>query len=251
MPPRTDGLRSASPPRALLLDLDDTILDSRSSLRLAWHEVSRAVSTRLPELAPDAVREQIGRSTRWYWSDPERVQSGRVDLPRARREILEHVLTALGRPHAELAAETARLYTRIREERLELLPGAIDALERLRARVGSLGLVTNGAAPVQRAKIERFRLAGYFDAIVVEGELGIGKPDARVFAHALAALGAPAGESWMAGDDYEADVAGALAAGLEAVWIEPDGRSEPPSRLVGRSPLIVRSLLELAERLEG
>ncbi len=65
------------------------------------------------------------------------------------------------------------------------------ALAAVRAQVPSLGLVTNGAAAAQRAKIERFELARFFDVIVVEGEAGFGKPDPRVFERALARCAFP------------------------------------------------------------
>ena len=51
-----------------------------------------------------------------------------------------------------------------------------------------LGLVTNGDATQQRDKIERHGLARFFDAIVIEGEFGAGKPDEIVYRHALGEL---------------------------------------------------------------
>ncbi len=56
-----------------------------------------------------------------------------------------------------------------------------------------MALITNGAACLQRDKLAASGLAHHFDAIVVSGDLGIGKPDASVFRHALALLGADHG----------------------------------------------------------
>jgi putative hydrolase of the HAD superfamily len=235
--------------RALLLDLDDTILDNRSSVFGAWDVVSVAIVDHVSELETKAVRRQIAASTRWYWSDPERLRRGRVDLPLARHAILTHALERLGCPDPDLARRTERLYTQVREETLKPIPGAIDALQRLRTGVPRLGLVTNGAAEVQRAKLERFDLARHFDAIVIEGEFGAGKPEARVFQHALGLLDAGAPQSLMAGDDYEADVLGALQAGLHAAWIDRNG-NPPPRAAPPRAYVSVRSLHELAELLD-
>jgi putative hydrolase of the HAD superfamily len=235
--------------QAILLDLDDTILDNRSSVFGAWDVVSAAIVDRVSDLDIEAVRRQIASSTRWYWSDPQRRLRGRVDLPLARHAILTHALETLGCPDPDLARRTERLYTQVREETLKPIPDAIEALHRLRASVPRLGLVTNGAAEVQRAKLERFDLARHFDAIVIEGEFGAGKPEARVFQHALALLGAGAAQSLMAGDDFEADVLGALQAGLHAAWIARGGN--PP--LAGPPPrayVSVGSLHELAELLD-
>jgi putative hydrolase of the HAD superfamily len=79
--------------------------------------------------------------------------------------------------------------------------------------------VTNGAAEVQRAKIERFELAPLFDAIVVEGEFGLGKPEPAVYAHALASLGVAAADAWMVGDNLEWDVLTPRRLGMKGIWI--------------------------------
>ncbi len=235
---------------ALLLDLDDTLLDNRTGLRQAWERVADLLAERDTSLDREGVREQIRSSTRWFWSDDARHRSGRLDLPRARLEILSHVLESLGRPDAELAQEAAHAYTELRDRSLAPLPGAFRALERLRRRVPGLGLITNGAAQAQRAKIERFDLARHFDVVVIEGEFGAGKPDVRVFAHALERLGASAEQALMVGDNYECDVLGALEAGLSAAWIDVEGSSTPPAS-PPRPHAIVRSVVEVCERLEG
>jgi len=107
-------------------------------------------------------------------------------------------------------------------------PGALDTLVALRQAGMPMALLTNGDAAGQRAKIERFDLAHFFDCIVVEGEFGVGKPDARVYEHALAALGAPRGrETWMVGDNLAADVGGAQALGLTGIWVDWEGAGLP------------------------
>ncbi len=213
---------------AVLLDLDDTILDGRAGLDDAWDQVARALAERGGMVSSAAVRAQLRISSDWYWDDEERHRSGRLDLPRARQAVLAHVLESLGRPDPALAAEVAETYTALREAQSEPFPGAVEALVRLRVQTQALGLVTNGAAAAQRAKIERWGLAEYFDVIAIEGEVGAGKPDARHFGHALAALGADPAATLMAGDNYACDVLGALHVGLHAVWIDREGRPGPP-----------------------
>jgi hypothetical protein len=93
-----------------------------------------------------------------------------------------------------------------------------------------LALVTNGAACLQREKLEQSGLAGHFDAVVVSADVGVGKPDPAVFQRALSMLGARADEAVMIGDNLVRDVDGALAAGLRAVWINRFGQPRPPGR---------------------
>ena len=76
------------------------------------------------------------------------------------------------------------------------------------------------------------------DAVVVEGEFGIGKPEPAVFRHALAAVGRQPHEAWMVGDDLAKDIAGGDAAGLHTVWVDsrheglPEAPAAHPHRIV-------------------
>jgi FMN phosphatase YigB (HAD superfamily) len=85
-------------------------------------------------------------------------------------------------------------------------------------------------------------LADHFDAVVVSGEVGTGKPDPVVFAHAVEALGVEPGDAVMVGDNLLKDVDGAIAAGLGAIWVNRDARPRPGGR---SSVLEVRDLGEL------
>jgi putative hydrolase of the HAD superfamily len=234
---------------ALCLDLDDTILDDSWSVAEAWDVVSALLSKRLRDVGREAVRAELARATDWFWGDDARHRRGRLDLLQARREIVGRVLLGLGREDARLADEAARLYTDLRERALRPLEGALEALAALRAALPRLALVTNGAAAPQRAKIERFGLASFFDHVQVEGEFGAGKPDAVVWAHVLERLGSGAARTLMVGDNYECDVLGPLEAGLHAAWLEPTGERAPPCPSP-RPHLRLRSLAELVARLE-
>ena len=132
-------------------------------------------------------------------------------------------------------------------------PGALDALRAFRALGIKLALVTNGAAAVQRAKIERFELAPLFDAIVVEGEFGLGKPEQAVYAHALASLGVSAADAWMVGDNLEWDVVAPRRLGMKGIWIRPGGStefdSEDADAIVPDLPALARLVSAIAPPL--
>lgn len=106
-----------------------------------------------------------------------------------------------------------------------VLPGALDLLERLAAAV-PLALVTNGPPDIQHLKIDQAGIGSYFSAVVISGELGLGKPDPAVFARALELLDVAPENAMMVGDSWERDVAGALASGIRPVWIS-HGRPTP------------------------
>ena len=201
-----------------------------------------------PGLDRPAVVFEIDGARRRFWADPERHRRGRLDLSAARARILGAALERLGRPDPALALEAGRAYTELRERHQRLLPGARGALERLRRLVPALALVTNGAAGAQRAKLERFDLERHFDHIQIEGEFGRGKPEPEVYRHVLARLGVRAADCMMAGDNFEADVLGAQAVGIHAVWMDVRARGAPPQP-APRPHWTVRSLEELSRRL--
>ena len=95
----------------------------------------------------------------------------------------------------------------------------------------------------------RFELADLFDVILVEGELGFGKPDERVYKRALTALGVKPADAWMVGDNLEWDVAAPQKLGMSGVWIDARGRGLPVQS-AAKPDYIVRSLAELRALIE-
>lgn len=91
------------------------------------------------------------------------------------------------------------------------------------------GILTNGYIHLQRQKIEKYRLAEFVDFTLVSEEAGYHKPDRRVFEQALEIAGRPApDEVLFVGDNLEADIGGALGAGLTPVLIDTKNRANPP-----------------------
>ena len=236
-------------PRALLVDLDDTILAYDAVTEEAWWTVCRSFAGRLG-IDAAALYAAVRRCSHDYWSDPGRHRWGRLHLDLARAELVGHALSDLGLEPAEgvrsLAGEIAAAYDRERTEAMYPLPGAIKALRDLADRGVRLGLLTNGNGADQRAKIERFGLEPLFDCIVIEGEFGVGKPDERVFRHALARLAALPQQAWMVGDDLERDVGGAQRVGIRGVWVDWRGAGLPMGSPI-RPDRVVRALADLLE----
>ncbi|MDJ0786270.1 MAG: HAD family hydrolase [Myxococcota bacterium] len=225
-------------PRVILLDLDDTILSYSRGNEAHWDELALEYAPRL-RTGVEELSFALEKARRWFWSDRERNDRGRLDMLGSRRAIVADALRRLELvAHAELGQELADRYTWEREERMQLFPGALEKLSEWRAAGIPLALCTNGHPSFQRAKIERFALEPFFDAILVEGELGFGKPDPRVFRGALEALGAGPDEAWMVGDNLSADIAGAQSVGVHGVWVDhrdvglPEGSEVSPDRRV-------------------
>jgi HAD superfamily hydrolase (TIGR01549 family) len=110
------------------------------------------------------------------------------------------------------------------------LPGAIRLMEILKPTV-KIGVVTNHIAGEQQSKLNACKLDSFVDFLVASGELGIHKPDQRIFEHALNLAGCTPQQAVMVGDSWSHDVLGASALGIRAVWLNQTDRPYPDPRL--------------------
>jgi len=237
-------------PRALLLDLDDTILDDSTRVQESWRQACASHAHRLSPLDAEVVIDAIRKTSKWFWDDPDRHREGRLQLEAARRQVVRLALRELGVEDVELADGIGDAYSHHRDVGMEPLPEAIETVRWLRSTGRRLALLTNGAAAAQRKKITRFEITDLFDAILVEGELGFGKPDERVYRRALDALGVKPADAWMVGDNLEWDVAAPQKLGMTGVWIDARGRGVPEQSPV-RPDHIVRSLSEIRSLMKS
>jgi putative hydrolase of the HAD superfamily len=233
----------------VLLDLDDTILADSVVASRHWKDACLEHAPDRPGLDPLLLHDAIERARQWFWSDARRHRTGRLDQDAARFEIARLALTALGVDDDVLAERLAGTHSERRHAGAHLLPGALETVAWFRRRGSRTALLTNGAAGAQRAKVERFGLSRLFDLVLIEGELGYGKPDPRIYRLALRRLGVTASEAWMAGDNLEWDVAQPQRMGIFGIWIDVRGAGLPASSQV-RPDRIVRALADLADLAE-
>jgi putative hydrolase of the HAD superfamily len=240
-------------PRAILFDLDDTLIAAYGRPEAAWRVVIDGFAGQLTSLDATAVTEAIARTGRAFWADPDRHKMWRMRLSEARRQIVTAAFVELGRqgyqvPAPDFAAQLADRFSDYRDEQMSLFPNAHAVIDELKRRGFRLGLVTNGATIAQRGKITRFDLAARFDHIQVEEEVGFGKPDARSYHFAMEQLGVAAGETWMIGDNLEWEVAAPQRLGIFAVWHDSGGQGLPASS-PARPDLVIHTLPELLPHL--
>ncbi|MGU9806016.1 2-haloalkanoic acid dehalogenase [Pseudomonas sp. E141] len=224
----------------ITFDLDDTLWDTAPVIASAEAILRQWLTDNAPNLGSVPVehlftiREQVLRE--------EPGLKHRISA--LRRRVLFRALQDAGYDQwqaSELADEAFETFLHARHQ-LQIFPEVQPTLEIL-ANHFALGVVTNGNADVRR-----LGLADYFKFALCAEDIGIAKPDARLFHEALQRGGATAQTAVHIGDHPGDDIAGAQQAGLRAIWFNPAGKTWDAEHVPDAE---IRSLTELPGLLAG
>jgi HAD superfamily hydrolase (TIGR01549 family) len=225
-----------SPSKSVLLfDLDDTLYDHFEAARSATQRVLE-LDAGLSDVGFEAVFRELQTALEVLHRD---VAVGKLDVDTARLERWRRVLNAFG-GDVQHAARYAAHYRDFYLEAERSVPGAKALLQRCVAQGKQLAIVSNNLRAEQLRKLRKLELEQFFSVVTVSGDHGYSKPDARLFHQCLRELGVAAGEAVMIGDNWTADVEGAEAAGLAAIWFNRHG-----APLLDPRVPVIRSLAEL------
>jgi putative hydrolase of the HAD superfamily len=231
-------------PKGILFDLDDTILAFDAVANPTWQRLCATYARQYTLCDPTQLYNAIQAVRTWYWSDPGRHKWARHNLGQLRRDIVRRAFETLGIDNLALAYDLADTYAAEREALIALFPRAEETLQYLVDHQVALALLTNGAAQQQRQKVQRFGLERFFPTILIEGEMGYGKPEEAVYRRALNDLQLPPDAVWSVGDNLEWDVSAPQQLGMFGIWHDVRGQGLPSGVPVipGR---IITSIAEL------
>ena len=218
--------------KAVLFDLDDTLIDSsrsREERALRAHRRLRA--------------EGVVVAWPAFWRSINSLDEGGFYS-----KGVEGAIRDLGLHATALGDECVGLWRFIgAEDLLTHSTGCTDALDVLKARY-RLGVVTNGPAEAQRHKFRHTGLEDYFELFLPSGEVGVGKPDPQILRIALDRLGLQPHEAVFVGDHLDLDVICAHGAGMRGILYNPGNRRPPDPDIVPDG--MVKGLDELPGLLE-
>lgn len=212
--------------RAVIFDLDDTILDW-SNAQVDWAELGAAHLTPICDYLREtghtlppvrAVADRLGEIVRLSW---KKAQMPHWEAPRLYNH-LHDLLIVLGiNPSTVDMERLERLYQWGPIHGVRPFRDASSVLEALRAARLQLGLLTNAAQPMWMRDIElnAYGLTDAFDFRITAGDIGKLKPHPDVFKFVLEALNTSAEEAVYVGDRPHDDVIGAQSAGMRAILV--------------------------------
>jgi len=236
-------------PKGIMFDLDDTITTFNAVAEPTWKKVCNKYTTQYDNLDEKVLYKNIRETANWYWNDKKRHKEGRLDIDNARRKTLEMTFKKLGINNITLAHEIADLYSKLRVEAIDFFPGAEDTLKYLSEQNVALTLVTNGQTEKQREKINQFRLDRFFSVILIEGEMGYGKPNEAVYHRALKEMSLNPESVWFVGDNLEWDVGAPQKLGIFGIWNDYRNNGLPPSSNI-IPDRIITNISELVETIQ-
>jgi HAD superfamily hydrolase (TIGR01509 family) len=224
VPPSAPRIMRAAP-LTVLVDLDDTLFDHTHS-SLAGLEALRQrfdVLTRFTLAALAKIHSANLEAMHAL------VLSGELSVNEARTARFRALTHDCGAPSLDADAllavyREAYLHTR------RAVPGALELLAAVRARApvpAKVAVVTNNVVVEQVEKLAHLGMTELVDVLVVSEEAGVRKPEPAIFRIALERCGAAPEQAVMVGDSWGADVLGARAAGIRAVWLNRTGRPCP------------------------
>ncbi|UCD50519.1 MAG: HAD family hydrolase [Phycisphaerales bacterium] len=254
--------------KALIFDLDDTLVVEKASAAAAFLATGELAARRYG-LDPHALHATVRETCRELWhhhcparpyavaigisswealwsrfaGDNEHLAVLRAWAADYRCDAWHHALQAHGVDDIDLACELAETYPAHRRQRHVVYDDVRLALERLK-QTHRLALLTNGASDLQREKLAGAGIDGYFEEILVAGDIGVAKPHPRMFETLLARLDVAPHETVMLGDSQSKDIQGAQAVGMKAIWVN---REHTPRREGITPDLEVVSLVDLRD----
>lgn len=201
----------------LFFDLDNTLWDFDKNAKLAMRDTIAELQLE-PYIANfDAFYEFYESINTQLWEDYRKQQIRKPELIVKR---FSDTLTHYQVPGIDPIAMNDR-YLHHMARQHALIAGARELLQELRSREYHLQIITNGFKEVQLNKLKNCGIEGYFEHVFISEVIEYPKPHPKIFEHAIKSSNAPKSKSIMIGDNWETDIKGAKAFGIDQVYFGP------------------------------
>lgn len=192
--------------KAVFFDIDDTLYDTSDFARLARRAALNAMIDAGLPLSTDEAYSMLREIIKDKGSNYDK-----------HFNILTRQV--FGEEKPLLIALGMITYHNVKFALLRLFPDTIPTLIYLKSRGYHLGVISNGITIKQWEKLIRLGLHHFFDEVITSEEVGVEKPDEKIFMEALDRMGCKAERSIMIGNKFSEDIIGALNVGMDAILV--------------------------------
>ena len=211
------------PIRFVYFDLDDTLLDHTHAEHGALRDMHAGSDRPFGDHSFDAVHALYRKINPVVW---RKYSAGEFTKRQAKVGRFSQLLEGLGMD-TSADEEMAHRYLDAYSNHWQAIEGAFEAFAAVAERL-PVGILTNGFVEIQQAKLQRFpTLDDLSDVIVISEEVGVLKPDPRLFAESARRAGMEACEILYVGDSISSDVNGSIGAGWKVAWFSDSSHDHP------------------------
>lgn len=209
--------------RNIFIDLDDTIWDFTANSHVSLEIMYRDLDIARIYTDYDAFSSAYYAKNSELWA---LYHHGKIEKDFLIIERYAHLLRTIGYNDIDnrLAQRMNEYYLDTLALQTQLVPYAIELLDYLTRRGYNLYILSNGFIEVQHKKLQSAGIGDYFKRMVLSDEIGINKPDRRLFDYALEVTHSQAADTLMIGDNYDADILGAMQAGWGQIYFDRNHR---------------------------
>jgi len=205
----------------IFFDLDHTLWDFETNCRktlLQLYDDYALADFKL--FSQDDFYKKYRYINHRYWT---LFAMGKVTQDELRKGRFEQTFVKLGVKRNQIPADIGEAFLELCPQQSAVFPFTHEVLQYLKQKY-KLHIITNGFSDVQHIKMASAGIDVYFEEVITSSCINIQKPDKRIFLHALERANTTKEQSLMVGDNLEADVLGAKAAGLDQVFFNPEKR---------------------------
>ena len=203
----------------LFFDWDHTLWDfeknSEHSLRKLFEDLDLA-GLGIPSFEDFYPLYLVINEQKW-----ELYRKGEIDKATLRASRFKETFAHFGVVADDVAWTLEQRYIEETPYGQHLIEGTKETLEALAQRGYKMHIITNGFTESQTIKFKESGLKHFFDLLLCSDEVGVNKPDPKIFRAALSRTGATRKESLMIGDNLVADCVGARNQGIDQVFFNP------------------------------
>ena len=233
----------------VFFDLDRTLMDFESAENLGIKAVFEKYKN---EIHMD-FDEFCVQWKKWAQHFFDKYSAGELTFDEQRKGRITKVFELNGNPIKSKDELDSRfsLYWSTYEKEYNLFSDALPALKKLSDTTIQMGIITHGDSENQRLKLKKAGVTDFFSPIVISSEVGISKPDLKIFQKAMELANSSESETWYIGDSLEHDIVPARKLGINTLYLSRKRQGE--LKIEQKNPLYaeVKDFYEMTEIIEN